>query len=128
MSDLVLGLRGSANGAIFRASTAGNARIRIDYILAIAFADCLNGAAFSARAASDALITDYICHDSYLHHLMDILYSIRSKKSIAIIGESFRIVRLYKSFALIMCIIQVYPAEKELAKFLIIHYNRIVQD
>ena len=61
----VLALLGSANGAGTGASAAGNAGICIDNVLAIALRDSGNGALFDASAASDALISDDICHDLY---------------------------------------------------------------
>ena len=52
-----------ADGAGARASSAGNAGIRVDHILAIAFADRADGALFRTCTASNALITDNKCHN-----------------------------------------------------------------
>ena len=58
-----LSLFGSANGAGIGAGTAIDALIGVDYILAIAFRDSLNGAISFASAAADACIGNLVCHD-----------------------------------------------------------------
>ena len=53
--------------ALLGAGTAGEAGIGVDLILAVAFADGANRALLGARAASDALVCDLVCHFDYLH-------------------------------------------------------------
>jgi hypothetical protein len=53
---------GSLNRASICARTAVNALVGIDNVLAVLLADSLNGALFSASAASDAIISDLVCH------------------------------------------------------------------
>ena len=62
----ILALLGSTNGAGTCASAAGNAGICIDNVLAFALRNSGNGALFDACAASDALISNNICHDLHL--------------------------------------------------------------
>ena len=57
-----LRLFGSLNGAGICTSTTLDASIRVDYVFAIAFRDCLNGASLCASATSDAFITNNISH------------------------------------------------------------------
>ena len=53
---------GSANGASAFASTAGDALIGVDNVLAVAFGDRANGALGLASTAHDAFIADLISH------------------------------------------------------------------
>ena len=63
---LKLGFLGSTNGAGASASAAGDAGIRIDHVLAIAFADGVHGTLFRAGAARDAIVINPV---SYTHLL-----------------------------------------------------------
>jgi hypothetical protein len=62
----VLCFLGSANRASLRASTARNAGICIDLILAVTFGDAAHGASFNASAACYAIVTDLVCHLIFL--------------------------------------------------------------
>ena len=53
---------GSLNRASICARAAVNALVRVNYVLAVLLADSLNGAFLSASAASDAIISDLVCH------------------------------------------------------------------
>ena len=62
------------------ASTAINALVGIDLVLAVAFSDSFLRAFAGASAAADALIIDYICHSSssfeanYIYNSRNITY------------------------------------------------------
>jgi hypothetical protein len=53
---------GSIDGAYIRACAAIDTFIRINFILGVAFGDCLHGTFWRARAAADAIVVDMICH------------------------------------------------------------------
>ena len=55
---------GSLNRASICARTAVNALVRVNYVLAVLLADSLNGAFLSASAASDAIIIDFVSHNT----------------------------------------------------------------
>ncbi len=52
--------------AASRAGTAFNAGIGVDNVLAIAFGNAGNRATGRAGTATDASVTDFICHDLHL--------------------------------------------------------------
>ena len=65
-----LSLLGSANGANTGTSTALDASIGIDLVLAVSLGNCFNRALCSASAASDAIIRNLVSHDKYLHKVL----------------------------------------------------------
>ena len=56
-------LHGSAHGAHASASTALDASLGIDFVLAVALSDSSHGALSLASAAADALVSDLVSHD-----------------------------------------------------------------
>jgi len=58
-----LALADRAERASARASTAVDASVCIDLILAVAFGDRANGAFARARTAANASVADYVCHN-----------------------------------------------------------------
>ena len=59
-------LGNSAGRACACAGTAGNAGIRIDYILSVSLRNCTYRALSLAGSAAYARVTDYICHSFIL--------------------------------------------------------------
>ena len=57
-----LSLRGSAYRTCASASTAANAGVSVDNVLAVTLGNCVYRAALSASAASDAIVRNYVCH------------------------------------------------------------------
>ena len=55
--------RRCADRAGIRAGTAIDALSGVDYILAVALADCLNGASLRTSSAGNAVIGNLVCHD-----------------------------------------------------------------
>jgi hypothetical protein len=53
----------SLNGALVSASTAGNAGVGVDDVLAFAFGNSLNGALIGAGAASNTSVRNDVSHD-----------------------------------------------------------------
>ena len=53
-----------AYGALCFARAAVDALVGVDFVLAVAHADSVDGALSLARAASDAFVGNYMCHDS----------------------------------------------------------------
>ena len=53
----------SLSGALIGASTAGNADVSVDDVLAVAFGDSLNGALVGAGAAGDTSVSNSVSHD-----------------------------------------------------------------
>ena len=62
-ADALFGF-GSLNRANAGASAALDALIGVNYVFAVAFADGADRAFTRACAAGDAVITDFVCHDS----------------------------------------------------------------
>ena len=52
----------SGNGALVSASTAGNAGVSVDLVLAVALSDSGNGALISTSAAGDTSISNNVSH------------------------------------------------------------------
>ena len=92
MPIYLLALLGSANGAGTGACAAGNAGICIDNVLAFAFRDSGNGALFDASAASDALISDNICHDLHLREIFCRYYTPSCTKKQPLIFDTAKVV------------------------------------
>ena len=59
-------LLGSINGASVNTRTAADALISVDFILAVTFGDCFNGARFSASTACYAIVGNFVSHDFFL--------------------------------------------------------------
>ena len=78
-----LRLSGRADGAGARASAARDAGIRVDLVLARAFADRADRTLVCTRAARDAIIADLICHGIHLLNQVTSLYPVRNEKAIA---------------------------------------------
>ena len=62
--DQGLALNRSRHRAVLGASAAVDAGIRVDHVLAVAFADRADRAVAGADAAVDAIIIDNVCHNS----------------------------------------------------------------
>lgn len=59
-----LSLGRSANRAGACASAAANASVSVDNVLAVTLGNCVYRTSLSASAASDAIVRNYICHNS----------------------------------------------------------------
>ena len=62
-SSLKLSLNRSTYRACICACTAVDAKVSVDFVLAVTLCDSLNGTLSSASAASDAVISNLECHD-----------------------------------------------------------------
>ena len=60
------GLSGSANGAGVCTGAAFDAGFRIDFVLAVAFADCRNRALCGTGTAADAIFRNFVSHNDVL--------------------------------------------------------------
>ena len=66
-------LRRCADWASFSACTAFDARLRINLVLPVTFADCGNGALGGASAAADAFIGNFVSHKTYLQIFLHVI-------------------------------------------------------
>ena len=66
-------LLGSADGAGFRAGAAVDALFSVDFVLAVAFGNGFDGALGRASAASDAGVSNFVCHVDFLLHVLRLI-------------------------------------------------------
>ena len=59
----ILAFLDSTNGALISASTAGNAQVSIDFVLAVTLSDSFDGALIGTGAASDTSVINDVSHD-----------------------------------------------------------------
>ena len=73
-------LNGSRNGASASASAALNTFISVDNVFSVAFADTFYGALINASAASNAFVSDYVCHFIHLQNSLLVNFNIYIEK------------------------------------------------